>query len=265
MWNVRVKRFYDSTQVQLFSRPVVKPEKKFSRFTGEIFIVRRAPRVKSFENPFTGRVEPLKEFGRDASDNSVYRSALHAKKMVYDIARSNCWDWFFTFTFNPAKTDRYDYDACVKRFSKWLNNARRTCPDMVYLVVPEQHKDGAYHFHGLFSAVDGLKMVDSGRNDASGNRIYNIGSYHWGFTTATRVKVTEAAAKYLCKYVTKDLIADTFGRKHYWASRNCARPVVEDLLVSDMDYLERIQLFADDAKHIKQVKTFFNKITYIEL
>lgn len=263
MWNVRVKRFYDSTQVQLFSRPVLTGVEKDVRFINRTYKARRGRKIKLVENPFTGRMEAMREFSLDA----IHKSAARAKGVIYDIARSNNWEWFVTFTFNGEKVDRYDYDSCVKKLSQWLKDVhRRSCPDMVYLVVPERHKDGGYHFHGLFSHAEGLRFEDSGHRDGRGRAIYNIGAYRWGFTTATRVGNSEAAAKYLVKYVTKDLVSASYGRRRYWASRNCERPAVEEHLVGGLSLLEKIERFGGDSvKRISQATTIYNKITYLEL
>ena len=37
----------------------------------------------------------------------------------------------------------------TKKVSKWLDHLHRIAPKIRYMVVPELHKDGAYHFHGL--------------------------------------------------------------------------------------------------------------------
>ena len=90
------------------------------------------------------------------------RSVRRAKQTIYEIARNGQWDWFVTLTLSPDQVNRYDYGECSKKVSKWLNNLRRTCQDMKYLVVPELHKDGAYHFHGLFANIEGAKIKESG-------------------------------------------------------------------------------------------------------
>lgn len=69
--------------------------------------------------------------------------------------------------------------------------------------MPERHKDGACHFHGLLTNCDNLKMVDSGKfskgkhiynHEVKGSKkIYNINSRNWkyGFTTATKIEDTK--------------------------------------------------------------------------
>lgn len=51
-------------------------------------------------------------------------------------------------------------------------------------------------------------MVDSGKKDKAGRPIYNIQTYHYGFTTAVPLDAgtSEIVCKYITKYITKDLI-----------------------------------------------------------
>ena len=158
-------------------------------------------------------------------------SLSRTRQMVYYLCRSNNWEWFFTFTFNPEKVDSFCYDDCVQVLSDWLSNMRKKCPGMIYLVVPELHKSGRFHFHGLFSCCDDLGFSESGHYTKSGEIIYNISSYKFGFSTATRVLSVEKVSKYICKYVTKDLLSVAFGRRRYWASRNVNKaPVLKTMI-----------------------------------
>lgn len=183
---------------------------------------------------------------------SVRNSMKRSLNKIYDISRANSWDYFVTLTFNPDKVDRYSYDDCSKKLSQWLKDLKkRVNPDFMYLVVPELHKDGAYHFHGLFAHCDGLCIVPSGHFDKSGKVVYNIGSYRLGFTTATAVGNQQAVNKYITKYVTKDLCEATKGKKRYWASRNCESPIEETFA---FDFKEKNLIrreLSEDSLHVK--------------
>lgn len=284
MFNVRIKTFYDAEQVQIFSVPVHSEgeisHKIYDTETGEILARRRRekPIVKGHWEYVPFLDEPgdesyvfddedikafeLKEEARRQESYRISRNrTIHS---IYDIARSNPWEWFLTFTFDGKKVDRYDYAECTKKFSKWLNNMKRICPDMKYICVPEQHKDGAFHFHGLFSDIDGLRFVFSGKLDKQGRCIYNIGNYHFGWTTGTRVEDFHRASSYLCKYITKDLCAVTSGKKRYWASRNVSRPIVEEFYIEE-SVLECMKLACDGNEYyVKRVRTNWTDVTYID-
>lgn len=257
MYNIRIKRFAGSgVQISLYSTLVEEKDK------GE----KKKPREKEHEwlfNPFTGEMwDSLEDKNKSESLRVSYIRTINS---IYDIARCNTWDWFFTFTFAPDKVkDRYDYAELSKVMSQWLRNIhKRKCPDMVYLVVPEQHKDGAWHFHGLFANCEGLTMVDSGKQDDKSRPIYNIHDFKLGFTTATAVGDSAKACSYLVKYITKELCAATPNMRRYWASRNCVRPV-EEFCILEGDYMEKLQKLMVDSKHYKSVENEYQKVTYFE-
>ena len=161
------------------------------------------------------------------TEKSLKNSLSRTKQKVYQYALANRWDLFVTMTFSPDMVDRYDYEECSKVLSIWLNNLRRKYPDLYYVFVPEQHKDWAWHFHGLLGGIDGLELTNSGHKTKKGDIIYNIPSYKKGFTTATYVQDMDAVSFYLTKYITKDLCMQTKGKKRYSVSRNLDLPMVE--------------------------------------
>ena len=150
-------------------------------------------------------------------ERSTRESVRRSRQAIYDISRSYTWEWFLTFTFSPDSVDRYNYDDVSALMSAWLKKMRKLNRDMRYIVVPEQHKDGAYHFHGLFSLCDLQPKLWK-------RKIYNIPCFEYGYTTATRVRNSQAACRYISKYVTKDLCSVSYGKKRYWASRNISKP-----------------------------------------
>jgi len=89
----------------------------------------------------------------ELKDKSLRSSLNRSKRMIYDYGRSNVWEWFFTFTFDPVTTfDRFNYEECKTKVTNWLHYVKKAyCKDMKYLVVPEMHESGAWHFHALAS------------------------------------------------------------------------------------------------------------------
>lgn len=148
---------------------------------------------------------------------------------VYDLARSNEFNWFITLTLSSEKVNRYDYDSCADAIKKFTDRLRKY--GCKWLMVPEQHKDGAYHFHGLVAGD--LPLTPSGKTcynevEQLTMPIYNLANYEFGFTTVTQVMKPDRTASYIAKYLTKK-IAVPKGRKRYWASKSLARPTVEYL------------------------------------
>lgn len=170
--------------------------------------------------------DAMKEEIKRKREDSIRSSVNRTKRNIVYLARSNSWDWFVTFTLNPEKVNRYNYCDSSKKVRKFLNNLRRLVPDMVYILVPELHKDGAWHFHGLMKNIESLDMFDSGLKDDAGREIYNMVAYKLGWSTCTRVGESDKAANYLMKYITKDVCEATKGRRRYWPSKNINRALV---------------------------------------
>lgn len=176
--------------------------------------------------------EEIPDFFRkwSPSDKALYNSVSRSRVQIFDIARANSWDWFITLTFDPKLIDRYTYDEIVPRmemFTKYLRYHQ--CK---YLIVPELHQDGAYHFHGL---VAGPLPVEWWKYDRlkSGERIdvYKISGYSLGRNEATRVTDPSRVSTYISKYVTKSTMqAVPKGKRRYWSSsRSLLKPKKERL------------------------------------
>lgn len=176
----------------------------------------------------------------DKSD-SRERSRRRARRAVRDLARSNELPFFVTFTLDGSKIDRYDPVAIVKRLNVWLDNRVRR-DGLKYLLVPELHKDGAVHFHGLVN--DALSRVDSGTMTMQGWKkprrprskaqaalwasqgavtVWNLPAWDFGFTTAIPLYGDrEAAVGYVCKYVGKQ--EEKVGGRWYYSGGALVRP-----------------------------------------
>lgn len=193
-------------------------------------------------------------------------SFSRTKKNIYYIARSNVWEWFVTFTISPEKADRYDYKECKKKITKWLNNQKeRYAPDLYYLVVPEQHKDGAWHFHGLLGGCAGLVFSDSGLFTNDKQPIYNIDSYKLGFSTATAVRDTNKVSGYICKYITKDLCGVLDGRNRYFVSKGINRANEYEMLVPWYKFDDLKKGLYDHMTWKKKENNGFYDIHYFEV
>lgn len=220
-------------------------------------------------NPFTEKIEKLEEF--ESAEIELQRKAhservslTRSKNKIHDLARSETWEYFVTLTYDNDKVDRYDYNECLKKCRVWLNNQRRSYShDLAYIFVPEKHKDGAYHFHGLIANVGNMKFVDSGRvaigknavtrtdKNKSYPTIYNLGGWRFGWSTATKVKDSFKATNYITKYVTKDICADLKGKHRYIASKNLHEPIELELLLSPYDCDRYVQMTFNNDEWLK--------------
>ena len=236
MYNCQIVKYPHGYQVRLYDTAHELPPPGDDKLTleklSDLDVLHRMTKY-SLEDP--GHIFEMDQSDIDTwmenvveqEQRSLRSSMGRTTNKVYYLARSNDWEWFFTLTFNPEVVDSFDYEACTKKLSNWFIVMRRMCPDMKYLVVPEQHKSGRWHFHGLFAGCDALGFVDSGKKTKDGEVIYNVGKYRLGFSTATRVRDPRRVTRYIGKYITKDLCAVTKGKKRYWCSRNLSQAEIE--------------------------------------
>lgn len=188
------------------------------------------------------------------NEENAERSLRRTQKELQDLVDCNNFEWFGTFTFDPAKIDRHDEKAVKKAMSVWLNNQRRHSPDMIYILVPERHKDGAIHFHALLGNYNG-KMADSGSKWQK-QTIFNVVSYPLGFTNFTKIRDKAKTANYCRKYITKDMVNTTTNQRRYWRSKNLLKPVktynesVEETLKKHFDSVDLQAMTSYENDHI---------------
>ena len=146
---------------------------------------------------------------QNPDEESRADNVKRAKEKCFDIAMMNKFDYFITWTLSADKIDRYNPDEVSKQLKKFLNNM--VCRyDLKYIIIPEHHKDGAIHMHGLISGNIKLKHAThkkSGKpmHTTSGKPIYNMPQWKYGWSTAIETYGdTEHVARYITKYITKD-------------------------------------------------------------
>lgn len=179
----------------------------------------------------------------------VLYNIAKTRNKIFDIARSNDFNYFITLTFNAEKCDRYSFTECSKKVRQFMNNFMKyhkiDCPEFKYLLVHEQHKDGAYHYHGLIYLentellkYDALRSKQWGRSHKGQKLdIYNWSNWKNGFSTVSMIDNQEACRKYILKYISKNIDEDyQKGQRHFYYSQNCLKPEVESM-VSDAQML----------------------------
>lgn len=154
------------------------------------------PKIKIYDNDNNHFISATDENVRFAS--SVARS----KSKVLQLASNNNWDYFVTLTFDKCKIDRYNLKEIKKVLLKFFDNYRqRKSADFRYLLVPEQHKDGAFHFHGLFYGVQDCDLFVN----EFGYMDFMPYKNKFGFCSLSAVKDLYKCANYVTKYISKDM------------------------------------------------------------
>lgn len=256
IYNVRLYDYIDDRkQVRIYSRPIV------SGAESEDVTKKRLETMKRNKESSSARTQKQIDKSRE---NSMNRT----KNKIYEIARSNRWEYFITFTFNPQKVNSKNYDHVVKTVHDWIKNIKKEyAPDLYYILVPELHADGKkWHFHGLFGNVGNIQFIDSGHGIGE-DIIYNIPQFPYGFSTATKVKDSYKVSGYITKYITKDLCAVTENRKRYWVSTNINRPSPVNYCMTSEEIACLMEDISEDVNHIKTLDIPFinQKIKYIEM
>lgn len=251
-YNCRVIDYPTGSHVTFYKKSITKSENEEEKEKNS---------KKNFVKSYKNEERTIEE---EKHCKSVSLSAT--KNRIYNIARSNTWDWFITLTFDRSRTDSSEYNMIVSRLKIFLNNLqKRKCPNLKYLIVPELHKDREhYHFHGLLANTDGLKFRFSGHYTKEGKPIYNVVNWSWGWTTATIIGDSGRASSYIMKYITKDNENILKEKNRYYCSRNVNRAQA-DYFIEDEETFQDI--YADRIEYCKTVniKQALQQCTYYEL
>lgn len=146
------------------------------------------------------------------------QSISRTKSRVFELAACNEFQHFCTFTQDEKLRDRFDLSDFRKDFAQLVRNINRGRETKIkYLLIPEKHKNGAWHMHGLLSGLqpDDLRPFELTENIPerlkkmirSGTTVYDWTRYRraFGYFTCTEIESREACAKYVTKYISKDL------------------------------------------------------------
>lgn len=172
-------------------------------------------------------------------DLKLDESLCRTRRTIRDLILCNRFLYFCTFTFSDSKVDRYDLDSCKKGITAFFHDFRqKVAPDFRYLIVPERHKDDAWHFHGVVWGIPDdeftVPSMITVRNRQT-HKLYEVpnkkGFVRWeryskrfGHFDCSRIKHYEACAAYVSKYITKSLSEMTKSKHLYFCSAGLARP-----------------------------------------
>ncbi len=183
-----------------------------------------------------------KRYVSEFKENPIEKSKKRAKKKLIDYILCNNFDLFATITINPEKLDSKNYSELMKKLKSFLDNRVRR-NGLIYVGVPELHKNGGIHFHFLMNS-EAVELVDSGTVKCDGKKkpikvatadrqnipldnrktVYNIPSWKFGFTTAIMTDDNvQAVANYIGKYITKG--TDKVGGRWYYSGGKLCKPI----------------------------------------
>ncbi|MEA4933443.1 MAG: hypothetical protein VB071_07690, partial [Lawsonibacter sp.] len=181
---------------------------------------------------FKGNRDPDHFYSADHAEEQHYDSKLNeafcrARSMVLQYALCNSWDYFFTGTLDEKKFNRYKLDGYQAKLSQFIRDKRKAYETQIqFLLVPEQHKDGAWHIHGLISglpesAVRKFRYPEPKHLVQSDYLNWPDYMRKFGFCSLGPIINPVATAFYITKYVSKELSrrGGDLGKHLYFHSR----------------------------------------------
>lgn len=197
---------------------------------------RRSRLVAQSEGPFSEEIKAYEASApTEQSAERLEASISRTRSTIFEIAFCNDFEYFCTFTQDESKvSDRFDLSAFRSRLSQFVRNQNRyRAPEnrIEYLFIPEQHKDGAWHIHGLLKGLteNDLKLNEHGYLDWYKYRD------RFGFFSCSKIKSHDACSRYVTKYVSKSLCSTKIdSRGHmFFASKGLKRKVCIDEYMFD--------------------------------
>lgn len=138
----------------------------------------------------------------DKKEESERTSLSRTKRHIRELAICNYWDYFGTITVNGSYYDRYSLDVCQDILKKTLKKIQRSQNEKLhYIIITEKHKDGAFHFHGLFSNLD---LVTNDNGYFTNSELSKI-----GFCSFSPIRDHVKTCNYITKYITKDCVRNS--------------------------------------------------------
>lgn len=139
---------------------------------------------------------------------------------VFEYSMCNRFDYFVTLTLDKNKYDRYNLNKFIKDLGQFIRDYRKKYGvNIQYLLIPEQHQDGAWHMHGLIKGIpeEHLKL------NSNGYKEWKAYTDKFGYMSIDNVRSQEAVSKYITKYISKTISigkgVTEKNKKLYYASR----------------------------------------------
>jgi hypothetical protein len=213
-----------------------KPLYTIRRYNDEIYKIVRFKRCDGFSTVVVALSD------EDTTSGEKSEAALsRARRMVFEKALCNQWDYFFTGTLDGKKYDRQDLNKFHRDLTEFIKYRRSVYgTDIRFLLVPEKHKDGAWHIHGLIGGVPPAALCRFTRSFFVANNLHVNSKLlksdylcwidffkKFGFCSMDPIKSVLGVSYYITKYISKDLSSrrDEIGEHLYYCSRGLNKAV----------------------------------------
>lgn len=191
--NARIKCYPESKVLQVANQSI------FPLTPGE-------PRHRPYDIPPKGQAKN--------PEQSREKCKRRAAAQVRDIALCNQFSYFFTWTLDGRKIDRYDPAVIYPKLRYFLADSVKR-KGFEYVLVPEYHKlrpgetTPAIHFHGLCNLGSipiepAITKNGRQRTDRRGRPVFNMQSWKYGYSTCVPIdQHYQRTVNYVTKYITK--------------------------------------------------------------
>lgn len=208
---------------------------KVIRFDNRVEIIKfgqKTQRAPTQEEKSTGTGIGIVD-DEETQEQKAMKQAFRIKRKIKYYCLANDFNLFWTLTLNDEKVNARNYEYSRKKLQAWLKYMRETYGRFGYLFVPELHKSGRIHFHGVtqgFSPplIEARSPKTNRLIKKNGLQIYNAPRWKNGFSTVSEIQDKEKSASYITKYIAKDLIRtpSIFHQPRYFVSRGLKQPEI---------------------------------------
>ena len=194
----------------------------FIRMPDSSFYIRNKKRRKNFSSP-----------------DEVQRVSLsRTKNRIREICLSNSFQYFCTMTVSSSSCDRFSLQEVQDKMKKICKKIRRKNKDFKYIYITEEHKKGAFHFHGM---VKNIELYKNKNGYLSSKEFDEL-----GFNSFSKIKSYNACCNYITKYITKNCIKNE-NNQIYFCSRGLKSADVDDLVDYDLqDIFTNTKVFQNE-------------------
>lgn len=254
MYNVILYKYQNSYQIRSYQFGIKEGKKKNNSFDSTEDEIDQAFKQIDEKYHFDGK--------------SSYVSVNRSKNKIYFYSRSNDWSngWFVTLTIDPKKYDSFDYKVVSKLARNFARCIHRYDNNSYGIIVPELHKSGRFHLHGIIAGIDLEKegYVQNSGHKINNEIIYNfIKGWSAGFSTCTRVRSSLAVEKYIAKYTTKELLNDTRYQHRYFTFNLHEADILKYNIYKEDDFIQ--ELYRSGQVLFGNTDGLYNRVTYLEV
>lgn len=232
----------------------------FSRVVVHKYVNNRYKFVKTSVTPKSNN-KRLPNYWKSNNEKLV-NNIIRAKTNLFDYCLNNKFEYFVTLTIN-SNYDRFDLESIRRYISQIIRDLRvKYGGDFKYILIPEQHKNGAWHLHGLFDYNFGVDFYINDKGYLSWD------SYDkFGFSSISKIRDYLACCKYITKYVKKDFEKREKCKHLYFCSHNLVKSnkILDVVTTNDIinwDYVDKYcsKLEVDSSQFLNIINDLRNDI-----